>query len=110
MYTVDYFFLLTDCKNLYNDPGPPFPDHFGGQPPLQCGRPSDPPRGQSSGWTMPDSRSKYPPASRHSMEPPVSHGGGISYFLLPCVVSLRLTVILYYHIVRIAALFRSLFT
>ncbi|KAJ1292197.1 hypothetical protein BS78_02G373400 [Paspalum vaginatum] len=58
-------------------PGPPFPDHFE-VPPNQfhCGRPLDPPPGPCSGWSMPHRRSKYPPDSRQSMEPPVSNGGG----------------------------------
>ncbi|KAG0546115.1 hypothetical protein BDA96_02G419900 [Sorghum bicolor] len=59
-------------------PGPPCPDHFEAPPPNQfhCGRPLDPPPGPCSGWPMPHRRSKYPPDSRHSMEPPVSNGGG----------------------------------
>lgn len=58
-------------------PGPMFPDHFE-VPPNQfhSGRPLDPPQGPCSGWSMPHRRSKYPPDSRHSMEPPVSNGDG----------------------------------
>ncbi|CAM0907107.1 unnamed protein product [Alopecurus aequalis] len=48
-------------------PDPPYPDHF------DRGRPSDHPPGP---WPMPPRRSKYPPGSRHSMEPPISHEGG----------------------------------
>lgn len=59
----------------YFGPEPPFLDHFEASS-THRGRPSDPPPGPCSGWSMPPRRSKYPPASRHSMEPPVSHEGG----------------------------------
>ncbi|TKW36225.1 hypothetical protein SEVIR_2G426600v4 [Setaria viridis] len=58
-------------------PGPPFPDHFEAPPnQFHCGPPLEPPPGPCSGWSMPHRRSKYPPDSRQTMEPPVSNGGG----------------------------------
>uniref|UniRef100_J3LNW6 CID domain-containing protein n=2 Tax=Oryza brachyantha TaxID=4533 RepID=J3LNW6_ORYBR len=55
----------------------PFPpDHFeaSSAAPVNYGRPSDPPPGPCSGWSMPPMSSNYSP-SRHSMEPPVPHVG-----------------------------------
>lgn len=51
-------------------PDPPYPDHF------DHGRPLDHPPGPCAGWAMPPRRSKFPPGSRHSMDPPISHEGG----------------------------------
>uniref|UniRef100_A0A0D9VU73 CID domain-containing protein n=1 Tax=Leersia perrieri TaxID=77586 RepID=A0A0D9VU73_9ORYZ len=57
-------------------PGPPTSDHFeaSSAAPVHYGRPSDPPPGPCSGWSMPPRSSNYSP-SRHSMEPPVPHVG-----------------------------------
>ncbi|XP_044330702.1 protein HUA2-LIKE 2 isoform X2 [Triticum aestivum] len=56
-------------------PDPPYPDHFEASS-SHRGRPSDGPPGPCTDWSMPPRRSKYPPGSRHSMEPPMSHEGG----------------------------------
>ncbi|XP_044964589.1 protein HUA2-LIKE 3-like [Hordeum vulgare subsp. vulgare] len=56
-------------------PDPPYPDNFEASS-SHHGRPSDGPPGPCADWSMPPRRSKYPPGTRHSMEPPMSHDGG----------------------------------
>lgn len=70
--------FITCCINLHNLSGPPFPDHFEALPnQFHCGQPLE-------GWSMPHRRSKYPPDSRQTMEPPVSNGGGMPVHISFC--------------------------
>lgn len=97
---VQLTLCITDYTNLYNHSGPPFPDHFEAPPnQFHCGPPLEPPPGPCSGWSMPHRRSKYPPDSRQTMEPPVSNGGGVLFhisFFCPYGV-----IILHHHIFTI---------